>query len=617
MQKFFNPHPYSVELVGPKGERIIVKSKNNIILSDYYLKYVRSNFISIINHDPGVDIQKIQDIPKIGTHDPGVDIQNKARRNNTSQNRNKVRLIEPRFTKNAGQQKPTKIVGKTINVDPKNLLNRQKCIRISNGVGVGILSYNRGKSLKRCVDSIVNNTDLDRVSLFISDDCSTDEETIHILDEISKDIRITVIRNKENVGISSNSNRLLRCLSRFQHIFLCNDDIEILGDGWDDFYIKNSAKSGLEHLCFRQTGIYGANKLKPTKINDVDITVVEDKPHGAFLYITSNCFEKIGYFDSNYEFYGMEHVDWSMKPHEFGVQPSGFYDFFGSEKYIKINDEPTSINDKITSLRKNREKFKNRIACQRLDKCHKSLLPSISYIIPCRMVDRIDSIKTVVQCMIGQSFPVINIFLVEQDNKENLNNISNVNYILSKNVDSELFNKSQAFNVGVNACVDDIVILHDADMMSSCDYTTHIYDMLNKFDSIHVSSNVLYLDKNSTEIVNKNQRFLDDLKYERIVNYFEGGSLACKRSTYWSIGGFNQDFKGYGVEDCDFYYRLSNGSNFSRTNDFNLIHLWHDRQAGWSSHHDSNKALGSKLDSMSLNDRINAQKQQMRSLRYK
>ena len=41
--------------------------------------------------------------------------------------------------------------------------------------------------------------------------------------------------------------------------------------------------------------------------------------------------DKCGFFDEDYGKYGMEHVDWSMKPYDFGVQENGFFDVVGYE----------------------------------------------------------------------------------------------------------------------------------------------------------------------------------------------------------------------------------------------------------------------------------------------
>jgi hypothetical protein len=401
-------------------------------------------------------------------------------------------------------------------------------------------------------------------------------------------------------------------------MFICNDDVEILRPNWDKFYIESSVSSGLQHLCYRQLGVYGAQSLPPQRINGVEVTVTESKPHGAFLYITHQCFNTIGYFDERYEKYGMEHVDWSMKPHEFGIQPTGFYDLVGSDRFVKIHSEPTSCETKSDYFRDNKSRFEQRTPREKCVPSDSSSVPSISYIIPCRDTDRSESIRNVVYGIIAQSFPAIDIWLVEQDSspKLDMSGLKTINYVFVRNQKSGLFNKSLAFNSGVSRCRTNFMVLHDADMISRVNYTSRIYEILQNRESVHACANVLYLNRASTEVVNSTGVISNSLEFERVVDYFEGGSLACRKDTYWGIGGFNEDFEGYGVEDCDFYSRLSNGSDFVRLDEFNLIHMWHSRQDGWMQHHQINKLIGDRLNRMAIPERIALQTAQLKSSGY-
>ena len=103
----------------------------------------------------------------------------------------------------------------------------------------------------------------------------------------------------------------------------------------------------------------------------------------------------------------------------------------------------------------------------------------------------------------------------------------------------------------------------------------------------------------------------DAVTCERTVGYFEGGSLACRVKTYWLVGGFNQDFIGYGCEDCDFYARLSDGCKWIENRTYDLVHLWHGRVAGWDKHHETNRALENRLKQKPISERILHQHQQL------
>jgi len=115
---------------------------------------------------------------------------------------------------------------------------------------------------------------------------------------------------------------------------------------------------------------------------------------------------------------------------------------------------------------------------------------------------------------------------------------------------------------------------------------------------------------NRTGIVDNN------VKCERVVGYYEGGSLACTKTAFWKVGGFNEDFWGYGCEDCDFYARLSQGSRWKEDRVFDFLHLWHSRVGGWNLHHEENKRLEGGLKRKPAQERILLQRAQLQKLGY-
>jgi predicted glycosyltransferase involved in capsule biosynthesis len=103
---------------------------------------------------------------------------------------------------------------------------------------------------------------------------------------------------------------------------------------------------------------------------------------------------------------------------------------------------------------------------------------------------------------------------------------------------------------------------------------------------------------------------------DKVVSYYEGGSLACKKETYWRVGGHNEDFWGYGCEDCEFYERLSKNTKWYGNRTHDLIHLHHGRDDGWTEHHITNKTIYSSLQQLDMNQRILKQQHQMRLIGY-
>ena len=290
---------------------------------------------------------------------------------------------------------------------------------------------------------------------------------------------------------------------------------------------------------------------------------------------------------------------------------------FGSERYFKLYKDTSVVLDRQQHLQAARKLFADRVS----QYCDTSVVvPSITYVIPFRDTGRNKCILTVVNNIRAQKFPYINIILVEQDSKTKIpvGDYEPIEYYLADETrDKEpytLFNKSKAFNLGVSKAKADRLILHDADILVQGNYTQHIYDILNNYDSCHVGKTVIYATKENTDKINITCEI--DSHCERVVGYFEGGSIACTTKAYWNVGGFNEDFWGYGVEDCEFYNRLSLNSKWYEQRTFDFLHLWHGRVSGWNNHHNINKELGNRIIQMPMSDRILRQKQQLRNNGY-
>jgi len=549
MPEYINPHNVGVDLIGPNGEIVRIAKKQRKVLSEYFDKYRSRGFIKLVSEYDGSTPPHQTRKPRVVRHAKPSNI-SVTKQVTPEQKSHRMVLRQQRVTNQPAKQPvPTKrIVGKVV---PENIavaLANNLSIDsypISNNIGVGILSYNRSASLKRLVDSIIKYTDITKTTIFISDDASTDQATIDYLNELASNKNIVIIRNTARLGIAGNSNRLLRCLSRFKHCLLLNDDVEILNVGWEYFYRDAMDVTGMSHLIFRQNGVYGAAAGDKVVVNGVEMSKVLDKPHGAVLAFTTNYIDNVGYFNEKYGLYGMEHVEWSEKAFTFGLQDNGYYDVVGSDQFFRIHPEQSAVENRAELFRAAKAQFANRTK----DRCTPSdatVVLSIAYVIPFRNIGRDGAISTVVNNIRAQRYPVVNIILVEQDGstKIDLQAVAPVQY---KRVGDEgLFNKSLAFNTGVVAVTDTNVILHDADMLAQGRYTEHISKALTNYDSCHIGGRVLYTTMEACDQIVANKQVTTASTCDRAVAYYEGGSLACSVQTYWNVGGFNEEFKGYG-----------------------------------------------------------------------
>jgi GT2 family glycosyltransferase len=474
-------------------------------------------------------------------------------------------------------------------------------VAISNNIGVGILSYNRVGSLKRLINSIRKFTDLSRTTIFVSDDGSSDAG---IKEWLSHQHDIIVINNSNRIGVSGNSNRLLRCLERFKYKILLNDDVEIVNSGWDRYYFDAMVNTGYHHFCYRQQGLYGATQKdgRQTTVNAHTVSTVTEKPHGAVMVLDHEAFSKIGYFDEHLESYGMEHVDWSNRVALAKLQPPGFHDIVGANRFFKIHREKSAFVQKGRFLRENRAKYENLKGNKSrvyINPTERSAVPKVTTIIPIRDIGRSDSIRTVLNSLRAQRFPAIEMILVEQDaeRKFHVAQAEPIKHIFVANTKpNQDFNKARAFNHAVLEASADKIILHDADIVVQADYIGRVANILNDFEGCHIGETVSYLDPPSTAQLCHSSRLDKTYKCERAVGYFEGGSIAFRKKIYFRIGGFNEAYEGYGVEDCDFFERLKNHSHFFNQRSIDMFHLWHSRVPGWNDRHKVNKRLAETIE---------------------
>ncbi len=582
MPRYVNKQPFDVYLPGPSGEKIRIKRNQTITLPDFFDKYVSRGYLRRLDT---VNVKE----------KPGVNLRKQLRQTKVTRTKQVVGRaaaidVQPEFSK---------------------LIDVNK-YPISNGIGVGIMSFNRRHSLERLINSLRKYTDLGQTTVFISDDGS-DPEFKKYLTYIDSIGDIVVLQNQDNIGVAGNSNRLLRCLSRFKHKLILNDDVEILHEGWENFYFDAMEKTGYHHFCHRQPGVYGAEIGVRTQVGQVQLLKTAEKPHGAVMAFDHTAFEKVGYFDEGFGQYGYEHVDWSNRVSRSGLQSTGFFDVEGSNTYFKVHGDLSAVQDRPACLKRARE---HQPPADRIyvSPTLASVVPSITCIIPFRDIGRSKAISLVIDNIRAQKFPCIDIIAVEEDHTSKLTLDWPINHLFVKS--NTAFNKSAAFNAAVSVAAHDNLVLHDADMLVQGDYFKMVSRVLSNYESCILASHVYYLDDHYSDLVISKRRVDIRVQCQRRIDYFEGGSLACTKAAYWKVGGFNEEFIGYGCEDTDFYARLSGGSKWLEDRQIGLIHLAHPRTDGWVGFHDKNKATEQNLLKLTVAQRIDMQRASLKSSKY-
>jgi glycosyltransferase involved in cell wall biosynthesis len=207
-------------------------------------------------------------------------------------------------------------------------------------IGIGIITCNRSKYLKRLLDSLHQTQESKFDELIIIND---GKEITDI--DISY---VAHINNETNLGVGKSKNKALNYLLKkdCDYIFLLEDDIVIKDLNVFQKYIEASKLSGIQHFNFAFHGNdnYHADgtsavRLKVEYSKDVAVCFYPNV-YGAFSFYTKKCLDAVGLMDE--EFYNaMEHVDHTYSIIDAGMHPPfrWFADIANSNMYIEEIDK--------------------------------------------------------------------------------------------------------------------------------------------------------------------------------------------------------------------------------------------------------------------------------------
>lgn len=540
MPDYVNPQKRSLDLLGPDGKKITIRPGGRMTLPKFFDRYLSPG---LLRRAP-VPVQAHAKTQQLKTPDLST-----------------IKAIRRQLpTARVAGRPPKKVVGRhggvsvTTNVDPKDY-------PISNNIGVAILSYNRSQSLSRLLNSITAYTDLNRTTVFVCDDASDEPGTVELLNRLEQQAGIVIVRGQSHAGVAVNMNRAFKCLERFKYKLILNDDVEILRSGWDHFYVDAMESTGFHHFCHRQPGIYGAKTGELVAVRDVKLCVVYDKPQGAIFAFDDIAFSAVGYCDENLGMYGMEHVDWSTRVFDVGLQSNGFYDVFGSDSYFRLHNEPSALVDRIEHFNEAKRRLAARKTTGYIAPTNLSAVQTITCVIPMRDTGRHDTIKLVVNNIRAQRVPAIDIIVVEHDVSQHFTAAelrpARLLFVAAK---KPAFNKSVAFNTGVAEAASGMLVLHDADTIVPGQYFAAVVNKLRQHESCHFGQRILYTSHTATLDIVATQRVPKELTCDVVVTYFEGGSLGCWSDVYWRVGGFVEEYCGYGCFAGDAPVLMADGT---------------------------------------------------------
>lgn len=216
--------------------------------------------------------------------------------------------------------------------------------------------------------------------------------------------------------------------------------------------------------------------------------------------------------------------------------------------------------------------------------------------------DRINNLKRVIDWL--SRFNGIEIILVEQDSSAKLSSQDlRGKYVFTKS--SLPYNRSWAFNVGLRYATTDRIFFGDSDLiMNPSDIINSIRE-LDKVDVVNPYSRVidttpqeLGLDNDTLFKLNRTGR--GEADHQKIN--FSGGIVLFKKEAIVKIGGFPEEFIGWGGEDNAVTNKIERFLT-TKQMESNCIHLYHPQAQPDMTYYSNNLQLLDKIINMN-NDQM-------------
>lgn len=184
-------------------------------------------------------------------------------------------------------------------------------------IGIGITTHNRYTTFKKCFDLVVK----------YSKDCK-----IVIVDDASTvPVKEATFRFEKNVGIARAKNKCFELLDDCEHIFLLDDDVEILKPKWYMPYIQ----SGEKHLMYIFQDFTSGPRLNDTaKLYEDEKIVAYSHARGCVLYYHHDCLDVCGGMDPVFGKWGWEHPELSDRIYTAGLTSFPYMDAVGSCDFL-------------------------------------------------------------------------------------------------------------------------------------------------------------------------------------------------------------------------------------------------------------------------------------------
>ncbi len=213
----------------------------------------------------------------------------------------------------------------------------------------------------------------------------------------------------------------------------------------------------------------------------------------------------------------------------------------------------------------------------------KPFTPEVSFIIGHRGLDRLPHLLLTLRSIAAQQTVPFECLVVEQDHEPLIRDHLPpwVQYFHAPPPEAKVsYNRSLAFNEGAARARGHLLIFHDNDLLVPARYAEEALGFAQSgVEVIQMKRFIFYrssLDEGTENPLVPGGQWSVDLVLE---NALAGGSIAITQKAFTAIGGFDEEFVGWGGEDNEFWDRCLTREVWP-FGFLPLVHLWHAPQDG-------------------------------------